>query len=140
MHNSMIAESWCQILLTEPQLPQVLEPPAMAAEHLGQVLCMIACLRLLKFHFRNIGVILTLLESVEFLCVCVKSSRRVSEMRSKLNAVSCVELACLLRLTSAAAASSACMHDGTFVSFKVRSPELSSLSPFPSPQLSLSAC
>lgn len=33
--------------LTEPQLLQVLEPPAMAAEHLGQVLCMSACLRLL---------------------------------------------------------------------------------------------
>lgn len=30
--------------LTEPQLLQVLEPPAMAAEHLGQVLCMFALL------------------------------------------------------------------------------------------------
>ena len=30
--------------LTEPQLLQVLEPPAIVAEHLGQVLCMFACL------------------------------------------------------------------------------------------------
>lgn len=29
--------------LTEPQLLQVLEPPAIAAEHLGQVLCIFAC-------------------------------------------------------------------------------------------------
>jgi hypothetical protein len=29
--------------LTEPQLLQVLEPPAIAALHLGQVLCIFAC-------------------------------------------------------------------------------------------------
>jgi len=42
MYDLMV-ESQFQIDLTEPQLPQVLEPPAIAAEHFGQVLCMVAC-------------------------------------------------------------------------------------------------
>jgi len=38
--------------LTEPQLPQVLEPPAIAALHLGQVLCISATLRRFLFAER----------------------------------------------------------------------------------------
>lgn len=33
----------CMFPLTEPQLPHVLEPPAIAALHVGQVLCMFDC-------------------------------------------------------------------------------------------------
>lgn len=33
----------CMFPLTEPQLPHVFEPPAIAALHFGQVLCIFAC-------------------------------------------------------------------------------------------------
>ena len=37
--------------LTEPQLLQVFEPPAIAALHLGQVLCIFALLAILRSRF-----------------------------------------------------------------------------------------
>jgi len=53
MYNPIMETRVPKEVLTEPQLPQVLEPPAMAAEHLGQVLCMFALLGLRILVFRG---------------------------------------------------------------------------------------
>lgn len=56
--------------LTEPQLLQVLEPPAIAALHLGQVLCIFACdlLQRVDLRFRGRQISLTMARFRAFAC------------------------------------------------------------------------